>query len=323
MPERAKIDVVYTWVNCEDRAWQTEFNQTIAHSTAGSAQHPCRFRDYGELCFSLLSLEQFAPWINKIFIVKKAYQFPAIDALSSKTINKIIWIDEATLKPPELEFDEFYPTFNSLAIESNLHRIANLSEQFIYFNNDMFLGKAVSPDYFFFDDKARLSLKSQSRMEQLYERINQVFAKGHRRHIMNAYALFNQTIVSPNTFGIAAIHSPLHQCCPLLKSSFQFIWEQVGLKQVLLMNSRSKFRKDQNIHPVFLSCLINSWQGKAQIIKENDAFIRLQKLNLKKQLRNLSVKRPVRFCLNDHPGNRNVNKTMRIIGEFMRDYYLK
>ena len=41
------------------------------------------------------------------------------------------------------------PTFNSQAIESRLHRIPGLAEHFLYFNDDMFMGRAVAPDLFF------------------------------------------------------------------------------------------------------------------------------------------------------------------------------
>jgi hypothetical protein len=44
---------------------------------------------------------------------------------------------------------EYLPTFNSQAIESNLHRIPGLCEHFIYFNDDVFLGRPVSPYDFF------------------------------------------------------------------------------------------------------------------------------------------------------------------------------
>jgi hypothetical protein len=41
------------------------------------------------------------------------------------------------------------PTFNSHAIESRLHRIEGLSEHFLYFNDDMMLGRPVLPTTFF------------------------------------------------------------------------------------------------------------------------------------------------------------------------------
>ena len=41
------------------------------------------------------------------------------------------------------------PTFNSHAIESQLHHIPGLAEHFIYFNDDVFLGRQVRPELFF------------------------------------------------------------------------------------------------------------------------------------------------------------------------------
>ena len=57
MHENDKIDAVYTWVNAEDPRWQVEFNQSITQSPSKSSIHPCRFRDLGEIFYSLLSLE--------------------------------------------------------------------------------------------------------------------------------------------------------------------------------------------------------------------------------------------------------------------------
>jgi hypothetical protein len=44
------------------------------------------------------------------------------------------------------------PTFNSQALECHLHRIANLSEHFIYFNDDVFALQPLSESDFFTDD---------------------------------------------------------------------------------------------------------------------------------------------------------------------------
>ena len=40
------------------------------------------------------------------------------------------------------------PTFNSHAIELNLHRIPGLAPAFLYFNDDFFLGQRAFPDDF-------------------------------------------------------------------------------------------------------------------------------------------------------------------------------
>ncbi|WP_233289392.1 stealth conserved region 3 domain-containing protein [Kitasatospora sp. MBT63] len=41
------------------------------------------------------------------------------------------------------------PVFNSHAIEARLHLIPGLAEHFLYFNDDMFLGRPLSPQLFF------------------------------------------------------------------------------------------------------------------------------------------------------------------------------
>ena len=41
----------------------------------------------------------------------------------------------------EIIEQEYLPTFNSHVIEANLHKIPNLSEHFIYFNDDVFVAK--------------------------------------------------------------------------------------------------------------------------------------------------------------------------------------
>lgn len=40
------------------------------------------------------------------------------------------------------------PAFNCNSIEPYIHKIKGLSEQFVYFNDDMFIGKNVKPTDF-------------------------------------------------------------------------------------------------------------------------------------------------------------------------------
>ena len=49
------------------------------------------------------------------------------------------------------------PTFSSHAIEACLWRIEGLSEHFVYFNDDMFLGRATSKATFFTRDGASVA----------------------------------------------------------------------------------------------------------------------------------------------------------------------
>lgn len=116
-----------------DLKGQLKNHMPSAHSSSVGYH---RFRDNGELRYSLRALEKFAPWIRKIYIVTNG-QVPRWLDISSDRISIIahntIFLDKSNL-----------PTFNSNAIELQLHRIPTLSKRFLYFNDDVFLGRPIS-----------------------------------------------------------------------------------------------------------------------------------------------------------------------------------
>ncbi|MGP5073489.1 Stealth CR1 domain-containing protein [Arthrobacter rhombi] len=140
------IDVVYTWVDGSDPEWLRRKAATSGIVDVSTfterAQDAARFADHDELRYSLRSLEQFAPWINKVWIVTSG-QVPE-------------WLDTTHLDIEVVSHDQIWPdseglpTFNSHAIEACLHRIPGLSEYFLYLNDDMILGRPVAPDLFFY-----------------------------------------------------------------------------------------------------------------------------------------------------------------------------
>jgi hypothetical protein len=322
------IDAVYTWVDANDPLWLKEFQKSVKDQGGKpekASVHLCRFRDYGELFYSLLSLEKFAPWIRQIHIVKKSYQAPNLNNLPEHTLQKIVWIDEIKLCPPEINLKEFSPTFNSLAIEANLHRIPGLSEKFIYFNNDMFIGKPLEPEYFFSENSARFSLRSELNWQRSCKNIlghpKIALIKGYLRYILNSYAWFNQKIGSTKPLGLPYGSTPVHQCTPLFKSSFHFAWEHAEIKPKLLLDSQQRFRAESQLHPVFFVSLINLWRGKARLTMEEDVFIQLNNLQFKKQLAALTQQRAFRFCVNDNPRNKNAENTVKTMTQFMQEYF--
>jgi hypothetical protein len=58
----------------------------------------------------------------------------------------------------------FLPTFNSHVIEACLHRISDLSEHYIYFNDDVFLGFPTVPNDFFSRNGMAYKLFSSKRI---------------------------------------------------------------------------------------------------------------------------------------------------------------
>ena len=145
------VDAVYTWVDGTDPAWAAQkaeaWRQSVAEGADGGSGYSeysandARFRSHDELRYSLRSLDYFAPWINHIYLVT-AGQVPKWLDLSNPRIT-MIHHSEIFADP------EMLPTFNSHAIEAQLHRIPGLSEHFLYFNDDVFFGRPVEPELFF------------------------------------------------------------------------------------------------------------------------------------------------------------------------------
>jgi hypothetical protein len=106
-----------------------------------------RITDNGELRYSLRSIRKYASWIEKIHIITNGHPPCWLD-LSHPAINHVIheeiFPDTSVL-----------PTFNSYAIECNLHRISSLSPCFLYFNDDFFLGRSIEVSTFIRDDELR------------------------------------------------------------------------------------------------------------------------------------------------------------------------
>ncbi|MEU1184173.1 stealth family protein [Streptomyces sp. NPDC005820] len=142
------IDVVYTWVDDSDPVWRANRDALRGRLTTapGGALHEqaandARYTSRDELRYSLRSIHQYAPWVRNIFLVTAGQvpswlntDFPGIRVVD----HREIFSDPYAL-----------PTFNSHAIESQLHHIRDLSEHFLYLNDDVFFGRPVQPGHFF------------------------------------------------------------------------------------------------------------------------------------------------------------------------------
>ncbi|MDR0445037.1 MAG: Stealth CR1 domain-containing protein [Puniceicoccales bacterium] len=141
------IDAVYTWVNQNDPEWQKAYNTFLDETRFSSQlfQHRAtsmiRYNDHQELYYSLLSLKCYAPWVRKIFII--------ISDLNEVPSFLKHWEKIAIIRHSDIIDASFLPTFNSHVIEACLHRIPDLAEHYIYFNDDVFLGSPTTPNDFF------------------------------------------------------------------------------------------------------------------------------------------------------------------------------
>jgi len=143
-----QVDIVYLWVDSNDKNWQEKrrrsfeaFLKTNRDDIALYANTDGRFRDNGELIFNLRCLEKFFPNHGQVYIVTDE-QRPSWLADN----KRVTVIDHKSIIPKKIN-----PIFASAHIESFIHHIPNLSENFFYLNDDIFFGKPVDKNWWFDD----------------------------------------------------------------------------------------------------------------------------------------------------------------------------
>lgn len=139
------IDLVYTWVDGADPEHRARRDRYLAlenrQGVHESAIAEARWRDRDELRYALRSVEQNAGWIRTIWIVTED-QVPSWLDTSNPRVKVVssrdIFVNQGLL-----------PTFNSHAVEAQLHHIDGLAEHYLYSNDDYFFGRPVRAEQFF------------------------------------------------------------------------------------------------------------------------------------------------------------------------------
>ncbi len=138
------IDLVYLWVDASDPKWLERKMVATGDFREGSeTDSRARWESNDELKYSLRSMERYAPWVRKVFIVTDAQTPDWLDTSNPR----VQVVDHTEILPPEA-----LPTYNSRVIESHIYKIPGLAEHFLYANDDMFFNGDVEPGFFFAQD---------------------------------------------------------------------------------------------------------------------------------------------------------------------------
>ena len=261
---REKIDVVIPWVDGNDPAWQAQKKQYDGIKSDDKSE--ARYRDWDNLQYLFRGIEKFWPWVNKVFLITCGQKPKWLNV----QCEKLRLVAHADYMLPE-----YLPTFNSGAIEINLHKIEDLNEHFIYLNDDFFPIRPLQPMDFFVNglpcDSAeqRTSYAYYTPQNNLiqYEDftmlglINACFSKRNvtRKHTKNWYGSYLGTHgvlqalskAHQNFFTGFVIH---HSAQPFLKSTFQKVWDKYP--DMMSQTSRSKFRQPTDVN----QWLVRYWQ---------------------------------------------------------------
>ena len=145
-----KIDAVITWVDGSEPNYKLKLEENLKNKKIIISQ----YTQANEIDFCVASIIKFAPFVRKIFIVtdKQKPKFSGIRHMVS--LEKIEIIDHEEIFRDNLDC---MPSFNIRSIDALLFKIKDLSDKFIYFNDDMFLIKETTKEDWFKDNKAILT----------------------------------------------------------------------------------------------------------------------------------------------------------------------
>lgn len=304
------IDFVVTWLDSTDEEWQRQYAYYKELYTGH--KEAARFRNMDIFRYWFRAVEQYAPWVNKVFLVTNG-TFP-------KWINeehpKLVLIKHSDYIP-----EEYLPTFNSCTIELFMHKIPGLSEQFVYFNDDFFLNAPVFPETFFRDglpcdnnieSMCNVPIYSKENGYGIYmsilANIGVINAHFDRRQTtrlspkrwygwhLGKYGLLLSLMLRHSKKFIGFSWRHFEQ--PFLKSVFEEAW---GKAQEVLLGSCNRFRKEVQLNPYFF----RYWQFATnqfypvRLDKSKNFTLRTSVLNLVKEA--LDNPKMLTICLNDTP----------------------
>jgi hypothetical protein len=262
------IDIVYTWKGEE-------------------ITNNMRTSNNNELKYSLRSIELYAPWVNNIYILMNPpKKYPSW----IKKNDKIKIVDHKDT----FSNNNDLPTTNSNSIETTIVNIKGLSEHYIYFNDDIFLGKTVSYKEFFTSDGKAL---------------------------VDKYTVETTSIIKDDRYNLLNIHFPLsvnrlHSHVPITQIKSLVINFNNKYKDYIDWIRDTKTRKMrgydichtfnlntpcQQIHyPISKYMYSNGYA----ILKDNDSkenvqYIQSGSETLIENLNDVIIYKPKIFCIND------------------------
>lgn len=298
------IDVVYTWVDGDDRAWRRRKAAALGEdlgSYTSDASIDARFESRNELRYSLRSIEMFANWVNHIWIVtdQQVPSWLVQDDRLTVVDHRDIFADPSAL-----------PVYNSHAIESQLHHIPGLADRYLYLNDDMLFGAAAAPEEFFYANDIHRFFPSPALIdtgEQTEDDIAVTAAAKNNRDFLQTH--FTRTITNKLR------HGPQPQSRLVLErfeSEFPELFDQV-------MRSRLRQSSDYSL-PSSLSQYYAFVTGRAVPGTIDSGYVDLASPHAEYLLHRWLRRRDrTVLCINDS-GTQN-ERTDRFLRRFFENYY--
>ena len=255
--EEYPIDFVVTWVDGNDKVWkQDKEKYAIESGVEGNIE--ARYREWGLFKYWFRMIEQYAPCVNKVFLVTYGH----VPAWLNESCPKLQIVKHGDYMPAE-----YLPTFSSVSIELNLWRISDLSEHFVYFNDDMYLTRKVKQTDFFENGLPKYAAIAMPLMSygfatfqhELFANLGIINKFFNIRDVIikNPEKWFSYVYGNDKKYNYQAYENSFlsglwfnHLAVPYRKSTFEKVWKAIPDR--LDWTSKHKFRGPLDImHQIF------------------------------------------------------------------------
>lgn len=306
-----KVDFVVIWVDGSDPNWLKEKNK-YSPQKKNETNSDNRFRDWDILKYWFRGVEKYAPWVNNIYFVTYGHLPKWLNTKNPKL--KIINHKDFIPK-------EYLPTFSSHTIELNLHRIKGLSENFVYFNDDILIINPVTKEDYFkqgnpcstFYETANLPTLTNPFSKICYNNTailnnefnKRAFYKNNITKILNPqnglmHIIQSILLLPYPTFSNLGI---IHGSSSLKKQTYNYLWDKYY--DILDRTCQNKFRNyDLDINQYVLKDYQNL---TGNFYVRNSNFVKLINVENKSQLpsikQSLMSKKNKELCVNDNLKN--------------------
>lgn len=264
------IDAVVTWVDGSDPIHLAKRQEALrklgkaSRNTIPAGTASLRFSDNGELFWCLHSIRKFAPWIRHIHLVTDN-QVPAFLTPDKQAQLGVRIVDHSEIFAG---YEWALPTFNTRSIESMIWRIENVSERFIYFNDDFFLINPVAETDFFQNERVVCrglwrKMQSTGPMRLLWLRVRNrilksVFGITHTLHLLQQMRSAQLAGFTKRFYRIAHVPHPLR--FSTLESFF------ADNPQTLQKNITHPFRSASQFSAIFLAYHLEILRERAVLL---------------------------------------------------------
>ena len=252
----SEIDFVVLWVDGNDPKWREEKNKYLEDVGVHIDNRNARYRDWNNMMYWFRGVEKFAPWVRKVHFVTYGH----LPAWLNTACPKLNVVKHSDFIPAE-----YLPCFNSSALEIHFHRLDDLSEKFVYFNDDMFLidnvcvedffknnlpvtfgcfGGAISPNRQKEDAYFGILARDAEAISKLYNKRKTILLHP-MKFFSPAYgkqAIHNFLTLFDDSYVIDSTHMPQ----AFTKSNYQKMWQLAP--EVMEATASSRFRSGNNIN---------------------------------------------------------------------------